>query len=319
MAQDWDLAVGTVTTRSEVSARFGGSIQGGIEPSAKTPNIMIYSDPEVGRRHGYNFDGFAADGAFYYTGEGQFGDQRESSRGNQAVINHVHDGRALRVFDAVPTPTRTKGGKRQRYLGEFRLDPRDPFRREDAVDNDKQLRTVLVFRLLPVLAGHPGPDETLADLPDARPMQEFIPAESNVVRKFDVRARESGVSERREAELMAELEATLRGMGREVGRLRLHVPHSSTRLLTDTYDASARVLYEAKATGARAAVREAIGQLLDYRRFAEQPVQCTVVLPEAPASDLVELVHELGFELVARGRRGRLVRVAADGTVAELR
>ncbi|PFG43801.1 hypothetical protein ATJ88_2511 [Isoptericola jiangsuensis] len=318
MADEWDIATGTITTRSEVSARFGGSIQGGIEPSARTPNIMVYSDPAVGRRHGYNFDGFAADGAFYYTGEGQTGDQRESSRGNQAIIKHAQDGRALRVFDALSTPAGMRGGKRQRYLGEFRLDPRNPFRRED-VHSNGQLRTVLVFRLIPLSAEDPESGVVLADVPDTRLLQEFVPAESNEVRAFDVKAREAGVAERREAELMAELEAILGKRGHEVGRLRLHVPKSSTRLLTDTYDATARVLYEAKATGARVAVRQAIGQLLDYRRFAEQPVTCTVVLPAAPATDLVELVHDVGFELVVRGRSGNLVRVAPNGVESDLR
>lgn len=57
MVEKWDIAPGAITTRAAVAERFGGSTWNGISPSASTPNVMIYSDPAVGRRHGYNFDG----------------------------------------------------------------------------------------------------------------------------------------------------------------------------------------------------------------------------------------------------------------------
>lgn len=318
MAQDWDLPIGTVTTRAEVSARFGGATYGGIEPSATTPNVMVYSDPSVGRQHGYNFDGWGTDGAFYYTGEGQTGDQREQSRGNQAILKHAEAGRALRVFKTLPAEGNTTGGKPQRYLGEFRIDANDAFRREDAIGTDKEPRTVLVFRLLPIDAEVPAPDEPLADTPQVTTGDEFIPVESNLVHEFYVKAKAGGAAERREARLMADLEQVLGDLGHSVGRLRLRIPHSGAKLLTDTFDATTRALYEVKASSTRNAVRAAIGQLLDYRRFVTPPVDCTVVLPEAPADDLIELVHDLGFGLVAHGTDGKLKRIIAKGETADL-
>jgi hypothetical protein len=293
-----------------VAGRFGGSPQNGISPSASTPNVMIYSDPAVGRRHGYNFDGWAADGAFYYTGDGQLGDQTFVS-GNKAIINHAARGMTLRVFEAVPGVPQ-KGGKPQRYLGAFRVDPDAPWRRQEAQDREGELRTVLVFRLLPIDAEMPTAAEILSDTPAEVPAQEFLPPENNVVREFDVAARKGSTSQRREAELMTKFEGFLLARGHKVGRLRLAVPASSARLLTDTFDSSSGVLYEVKASSTRNMVRFAIGQLFDYRRFTNDVAHCTIVLPVRPASDLVELVHSVGFELVV-GEDGGFVRVTPDG------
>lgn len=60
-------------------------------------------------------------------------------------------------------------------------------------------------------------------------------------------------------------------------------------------------------------VRLAVGQLLDYQRFAHGLSCCTVVLPVRPAADLVELIHGVGFELVVR-EESKFVRVTTDGT-----
>ena len=75
-------------------------------------------------------------------------------------------------------------------------------------------------------------------------------------------------------------------------------PGLSTSLVTDTYDATKRRLYEVKATSARDAVRQAIGQLLDYRRFVNDLEGMAVVLPTEPTPDLVELIDEVGMALV---------------------
>lgn len=72
MAAEWELEVGDLTNRREVMERYGGSRFGGIEPSNRTPNVLIYSDPQQGTQHGYNYDGWDPDvssSVYYYTGE----------------------------------------------------------------------------------------------------------------------------------------------------------------------------------------------------------------------------------------------------------
>ena len=148
-AQGWRIPVGAITVRSKIHGEYGGSTQGGIEPSAKTPNVIIYTDPEVGALHGYNFDGWAdaTESAFDYTGEGQVGDQSIDSRGNSAILNHASARSTIRLFKTLDQG-KVSGGKRQEYIGAFRLDSAAPYRRETAKDRSDQPRKVLVFRLL---------------------------------------------------------------------------------------------------------------------------------------------------------------------------
>src|SRR4051812_20209593 len=141
----WDIEPGAFLTRRERGVRFGGATQGGIEPSATTPNVFLYTDPAKGLAHGYNFDGWSPDGSvFFYTGEGQFGDQTLTS-GNASILNHWQAGRRLRVFSAEGTVPGSQT-KQQRYIGEFELDVERPTEWETAPDTAGELRSVVVFR-----------------------------------------------------------------------------------------------------------------------------------------------------------------------------
>jgi hypothetical protein len=46
----------------------------------------------------------------------------------------------------------------------------------------------------------------------------------------------------------------------------------------------------------RGAIRMALGQLLDYRRFVPNP-HCALLLPDKPRPDLVALIHTAGVRL----------------------
>lgn len=96
---EWRLDVGDMLLRHDVHERYGGIRQGGIGPSRTSQNVLIFTDRAKGKRFGYNYDGWHADGTFRYTGEGQFGDQKFRSR-NKAIRDHKQDGRALRVLRA---------------------------------------------------------------------------------------------------------------------------------------------------------------------------------------------------------------------------
>ena len=52
-------------------------VGGGMAPSRSAPNLLIFTDPAVGNRHGY-YDGWVSD-IFHYTGMGQKGDQEFKS------------------------------------------------------------------------------------------------------------------------------------------------------------------------------------------------------------------------------------------------
>lgn len=77
------------------------------------------------------------------------------------------------------------------------------------------------------------------------------------------------------------------------GRLDVAVPVRAPEQLleADAFDQSRALLIEAKADTRRESVRMALGQLLDYERFFDGPVNRAVLLPARPADSLVELLR----------------------------
>jgi hypothetical protein len=137
----WTLRPGDRIRRTELHAHYGGSGQSGISPSRTTPNILVFTDPRSGERHGY-FDQWATDDSFHYTGEGQRGDQT-MTRGNLAILSYRADGRALRVFQGASGTVQ--------YVGQFVLDELEPFTITTAPStNDGPPRQVIRFHLLPI-------------------------------------------------------------------------------------------------------------------------------------------------------------------------
>jgi hypothetical protein len=134
---EWLVKSGDKILRKDLHQQYGGRRQGGIGPSASTPNVLIFSEPLVGKKYGYNFDGWMTDGCYHYTGEGQYGDQ-EMKSGNAAILAHKQEGRALRLFKGVRGEVE--------YLGEFETDEKLPFYNTDAPEaGDGPVRSVIVF------------------------------------------------------------------------------------------------------------------------------------------------------------------------------
>ncbi|GAA3635713.1 hypothetical protein [Microlunatus ginsengisoli] len=144
----WDLNVGEQIRRVDLHAQYGGSRQDGVSPSARTPNVLIFTDPQSGEQHGY-FDSWREDGFFYYTGRGQRGNQTFTS-GNLAILNYQQDGRALRLFEGARGIVT--------YAGRFELAEDQAWVEEIAPETGGgPKRRVIVFRLSPVLESDPAP------------------------------------------------------------------------------------------------------------------------------------------------------------------
>jgi hypothetical protein len=288
---EWTLEPGVAVERVALQAEYGGRTQGGIGPSRKTPNVLIFSDPVSGERHGY-YDGWQADGCFHYTGEGQYGDQQMKS-GNASILNHEAEGRALRVFEgARGTVT---------YLDEFELDEAKPYYWTDAQETGNgPRRQVIVFRLRPRHIQPGKPNMKLAPVLEG-PVSEDVPIEQQQTeRAFVTPNHEPYEAERREQRLVLELEVFLRRRGHEVSRKRIVPPGEARPLFTDLYDATSGTLVEAKGTVERNSIRMAIGQLADYKRFIEsgQPQHLAVLVPSRPRPDLEELLASQEIELI---------------------
>jgi hypothetical protein len=39
-------------------------------------HVLIFSEPLVGKKYGYDFGGWRADGCYHYTGKGQYGTRK---------------------------------------------------------------------------------------------------------------------------------------------------------------------------------------------------------------------------------------------------
>ncbi|MFE7192563.1 hypothetical protein [Kitasatospora sp. NPDC057541] len=50
---EWDLKPGDQIERKTLHTTYGGRTQGGIGPSAKSPNVMIFTEQAAGEKHAH--------------------------------------------------------------------------------------------------------------------------------------------------------------------------------------------------------------------------------------------------------------------------
>jgi 5-methylcytosine-specific restriction protein A len=294
--------LGEITTRTELAQLYGGSVfSGGIVPANKSGNVFVFSDPEAGEEFGYTFDGLNPDeDVFYYTGHGPTGDHEIADR-NLSVARHVEDGRSLRLFvaDGYVGTTKTR---RQKYIGEYQIDPINPHRREPGKDKNGATRTVLVFRLIPVNDVLHTELRQMGLVTSTTPLSGgslLVPKEVDSTYYFPVKGTDPSVASKIENTLVSKYEAFRGVRNAPMQRWAIRVPGEDTRLLTDIYDASTTTLFEAKASSERNSVRLAIGQLLDYRRHIPvSNLHSALLLPSLPTPDLQNLIAGAGLGLV---------------------
>lgn len=287
---EWALKEGERLKRVDVHAEYGGRRQGGIGPSRVSNNVLLFTDPAKGRQHGY-LDGWGEDGCYHYAGEGQSGDQR-MTQGNLSILNHRQDGRALRLFQGVASGT-------VEYLGEFVLARDVPWYRTDAPDTDGELRSVIMFRLEPVDAAlHKG--ARLPHTPEMAPTVTAVDVEQQHTERALVDpSREPYEAERREASLVRAYIEHLRGEGSEVVRHKILPSGVLKALYTDIYDVTERILIEAKGTVHRDAIRQAVGQLFDYRRHISPPPRgLALLVPSKPEDDLLDFCTSVDIKVI---------------------
>lgn len=315
----WTTPVGEEGSKKDFSKLYGGSTMGGIQPSASTSNVLIYSDPAVGTTYGYNFDGWTVDGSTYsYTGEGRRGPQSLSG-GNGTILHHKRQGRALRLFVADGYVGKSKTKKRI-YIGEFSLDEAHPYSIEDAVDEDGVMRTVYVFHLLPVsdalLRANDYSDAPMNPQSDA--VAEKVPLEKHLVNEYASGGSAAVTAEKREQLLVESFSSVLEARGHQLSRWKITPPESTRPLYSDLFDETSGVLYEAKAQATRNHVRMGLGQILDYKRYTPDEVkEFSLLLPTAPHTDLLDLLRSQQLSAVwPAAEAGSFVKLTPEGVTA---
>ncbi|MEF2979410.1 hypothetical protein [Subtercola sp. YIM 133946] len=272
---------------------WGGQRQGGIATPQNSSQILIFTNPDSGKRYGYDkFEGLRSDGSYSYTGEGQAGDQ-VFLRGNRSLRDSVKDGKIIRLF-------RTRGTQAN-YVGAFTLAD-VPYAIEQIPDLEGNERQGIIFNLVPL-------DADTSELPTYGGEQlnepQALPwtppsSDSYEVKPFEPSEVGRTVS-RIEFELQADFGAWLIARGDTVRRLR--VPVGNTVMEPDLYNETSGEIVEAKKSSARGYVRNAIGQVLDYVHTAQKVmngVRPSILLPGIPTPDLVELCGGLGITVWVR-------------------
>jgi hypothetical protein len=300
MSIQWGTPIGWTGTREEIAEMYGGTKYQGMETPSSSANVLLFSDPKVGRENGYEFDGWSADGeVFSYTGMDRIGPQK-MHKGNLALRDHRPNGRAVRLFGVSGKAT-TGNGLIRVYLGEFAIDDEHPYSIEDAPGADGVMRTVFVFHLRPVgdvLRRDEDLSSKAAAPTDTGSVTE-VPLENHTVGDFARAAVDAGTVIKREQDLVNAFQSVLVSRGRELNRFKVYPKGSTMPLFTDIHDKTEGVLYEAKADATRNSVRAGLGQLLDYRRYVEgRP--CRLLLPAAPNADLLDLLTEHNIAAVWR-------------------
>lgn len=340
-----DLAQGKTTTRQLLAGTYGGSpYGGGIVPANRSKNIFVFSDPAAGEEHDYTFDGRADDdehGVLYlYTGAGQTGDQQLTDR-NRSLLNHVHDGRDVHLFVADGT-VGDSDTVSQRYLGQVVLDPVRPYEERWSGSDGKPGRRLYVFRLRPApgvtlkltdkdtlqpaLSTEALPVPLEAEVPAAEYPVAHAPAWPIATEQHATDSTTANITAgqrtivRREGRLVRDFKEYLKSHEHAAHRFQIRVDGEKGAFLTDIYDATDNVLYEAKGKAARESVRMAIGQLLDYRRHIDVPdgLRLAILLPEEPSSDLRALLDTEGIALVTQTADGGFAGFPLPPADAEL-
>ncbi|WP_419996988.1 hypothetical protein [Streptomyces boninensis] len=320
---------GEVRTRTEIRGELGGSPQGGICPSPSKEAVLLYSDRSSGERYGYR-DGWLSEEdelgpIFEYTGQGRRGHQSflgTYGSGNAAVLNHARNGHRLFLFTA---EGRAPGSaaKTHRYIGSFKLDAAIPYDIREALDDDRQLRNVIVFRLRPIGTYDPSPADAIPLVHE--PQTRFVryAPESRPVAPVDFYAqRESStdpavIAAQLRADLTNELEADLYNRNHEVGRLQHTIDSMTTDLF---YDADQNDIYEPVSSTARHAIQGALGQLLDISRQVvlpgrDEPVRLMVLSPGIPSPSVQQLLADHQIGLTFRNEDGSFTELQSGGRI----
>lgn len=299
----WKIEIGEELKRSDVQKIYGGAHFGGIEPSGKTPNILIFTNPYKKNNFGYNFDEELEDGTLTYTGDGQTGNQDPDVGGNKAILDHRKTRRSLRVFES------TKKATYVRYLGEYELgSPEYSIRK--APDVNKKERDVLVFNLNPI-----GVTKPFGKV-DKEPAMGGIRKKTSEQSVNEQHSRKSYVSntiaERKEIQLQDRYKAYVNSLGQEIETIEIEIPGQGSILKPDLVNFTSKEVIEVKSGVSRKYIREAIGQVLDYvfqieeiEKMAYQPV---ILVPGEVSSDLSDLLVHLHITLIFENSAGEFVR-----------
>lgn len=149
------------------------------------------------------------------------------------------------------------------------------------------------------LVATPPPPVPPAGTP-APPIASEVDVEAHNTESFEVSGQTTRTALRREQPLVLAYKTWMEARGSEIVRFRFRPPGTPAHLYNDIFDKTRGNLIEGKADAGRPSIRMAIGQLMDYRRFAPTGSKLAVLTERRPHSDLEALLRSLGIACIWR-------------------
>lgn len=138
----------------------------------------------------------------------------------------------------------------------------------------------------------------------APPIASEVDVEAHNTESFEVSGQTTRTAVRREQPLVIAYMKRMEGRGSTIVRFRFRPPDTPAHLYNDVYDSTRGNLIEGKADASRPSIRMAIGQLMDYRRFAPTGAKLAVLTELRPHRDLEALLTSLGIACIWRDSGG---------------
>jgi hypothetical protein len=276
-----------------LEALFARGAGGLLRPNATAPTSPLVLDPSSERRPFTSGDHWSdEESALLLETYLQQGAQGEDSPVVRSVEQQIlNSGR----------PHRTRQAIAEKLAAYERLDPTTgQAPTTDAATSDTWARFAGDGDALDAAIQQFRTGAQLPPSPPPGPIVQVTPVETTQTPVYTTRGTAPTLAERREQRLVHQYKEYLQALGRTVTAHAYYVLGYPTRLRCDLFDETDQELVEAKGTVSREAIRMALGQLLDYRRFETAQVTLVVLLPWQPSPDLLGLVASAGVVTVWR-------------------
>lgn len=166
-----------------------------------------------------------------------------------------------------------------------------------------EFRAAYEDRPVDAIAGTPAPPSPPAGSP-APPVATEVAIEAHNTESYEVSGQTKRSAVRREQPLVLAYREWMAARDCEVVRFRIRPPRAPAHLYNDIYNKTRHQLVEGKADASRPSIRMAVGQLMDYRRFAPPASRLAVLTERRPHPDLEELLSSLQIACIWRSTEG---------------
>jgi hypothetical protein len=136
------------------------------------------------------------------------------------------------------------------------------------------------------------------------PVVAEVEVEAHNTESYEVSGQTTRTAVRREQPLVIAYQQYMEAQGCEIVRFRFRPPGTPAHLYSDLYNKTRNHLVEGKADASRPSIRMAIGQLMDYKRFAPVGVRLAVLTERRPHRDLEVLLDSVQIACIWRGGGG---------------